>query len=158
MAVEIMAGVSLFKSMLDTAKGLKDINDAAVRNTAVIDLQEKILAAQAAQMALIERLGQLEDEITKRETWDREKQRYELEKLPPGVLIYKLKADSANGEPLHSICANCYNKETKSLLHVSSQGNGLTNWKCHACGFDERTGNFQQPSLESDDEGGWMAR
>ena len=46
MASELIAGLGLFKTMLDMAKGLKDISDAAVRNAAVIDLQEKILAAR----------------------------------------------------------------------------------------------------------------
>ena len=35
MAVELIAGLGLFKSMFDAAKGLKDINDAAVRNAEI---------------------------------------------------------------------------------------------------------------------------
>ena len=57
MAGELLAGIGLFKSMLDTARGLKDMNDTAVRNAAAIDLQEKILTAQAEQATLIERIG-----------------------------------------------------------------------------------------------------
>ena len=64
--------------MLDIAKGLKDINDAAARNLAVIELQEKILAAHTAQAALVERVGELEKEMARFETWDAEKQRYRL--------------------------------------------------------------------------------
>jgi len=40
MAGEVIASLSIFKTLLDMAKGLKDINDAAVRNAAVIELQE----------------------------------------------------------------------------------------------------------------------
>jgi hypothetical protein len=36
---------------------LKDINDAVIRNGAVIELQEKILAARQKQTALLERLS-----------------------------------------------------------------------------------------------------
>jgi hypothetical protein len=56
----IYGGISAFKAAFDIAKGLKDINDAAQRNAAVIELQEKILSAQAAQAALIERVHDLE--------------------------------------------------------------------------------------------------
>jgi len=52
MVGEVFAGLSAFKAMYDAAKALKDINDAAIRNSAVIELQEKILSAQAAQAAL----------------------------------------------------------------------------------------------------------
>ena len=53
---ETIAGLGAFKSMYDMAKAIKDMNDAAVRNAAVIELQEKILAAQSAQAALLERI------------------------------------------------------------------------------------------------------
>jgi hypothetical protein len=48
MAGEIFAGLSAIKTAFDIAKGLKDIDDATRRNAAVIELQEKILAAQEA--------------------------------------------------------------------------------------------------------------
>jgi Staphylococcal nuclease homologue len=42
---------------------LKDIDDATRRNAAVIELQEKILDAQQAQSALIEKARELEKEV-----------------------------------------------------------------------------------------------
>jgi hypothetical protein len=42
MVAEILGGISALKSAFDIAMGLKDIDDAARRNTAVIELQEKI--------------------------------------------------------------------------------------------------------------------
>ena len=41
MVAEIYGGISALKSAFDIAKGLKDIDDAARRNAAVIELQEK---------------------------------------------------------------------------------------------------------------------
>ncbi|MFH1795140.1 MAG: hypothetical protein ABIK36_16280 [Pseudomonadota bacterium] len=152
MLAEAMAGLGSFKTMLDLAKGLKDINDAAIRQTAAIELTEKILAAQAAQGELIARIGELEKDLIRFENWESEKQRYQLEELPPGILVRSLKAGMENGEPLHKICANCYNKGVKSLLHNRGQANGLTHWKCHACGFDEKTGRFVAPQVN---RGGW---
>ena len=37
-------------SLSDLAKGFEDINDATIRNGAVIELQEKIFSAQEAQI------------------------------------------------------------------------------------------------------------
>jgi hypothetical protein len=73
MVAEVYAGLSAFKAMFDIAKGLKDIDNAANRNAAVIELQEKILAAQLAQAELIERIGKLEKEMAGLKSWETEK-------------------------------------------------------------------------------------
>jgi uncharacterized protein YlxW (UPF0749 family) len=81
MAGEVFAGSSALKSALDIAKGLKDIADATARNAAVIELQEQILSAQAAQFTLLERISGLEKEVASLKTWEADKQRYELKDL-----------------------------------------------------------------------------
>jgi hypothetical protein len=121
MVAEVLAGLGAFKTMFDMAKALKDINDAAIRNGAVIELQEQILGAQVAQAALLERVGHLEAEITRFETWETEKQRYTLEKFDPGVVAYALRPETANGEPSHELCANCYSKRRKSILQATDE-------------------------------------
>jgi hypothetical protein len=63
MVAEVYAGLAAFKSAFDLAKGLKDINDAAIRNAAIIELQGKILAAQHDQSELVQHLRELEQEI-----------------------------------------------------------------------------------------------
>lgn len=161
MFAEAMAGLGAFKTMMDMAKGLKDINDAAVRNTAVIELTEKIMAAQSAQATLIAEIGKLEQELMRFETWESEKKRYELHKLPPGILIYRLKTGMENGDPAHEICADCYGKGIKSFLHNTGTHNGRTHWKCHSCGFAEQTGPFNPPPVNRGGRSGgsnsWMA-
>jgi hypothetical protein len=134
MAAELLTGLGIFKSMLDTAKGLKDINDTAVRNAAVIELQEKILAAQAQQTALIERVGELEKEVARFETWETEKQRYKLERLPDGGVVYALKESESGGEPPHRICASCYQERRRSFLQTEHwQPMGCEVLVCHTC-------------------------
>lgn len=143
MVGELVTGLSLFKSMLDTAKGLKDMNDAAVRNTAVIELQEQILSAQEQQTTLINRVNDLEKEMTRFETWESEKERYQLHEFGGGTFAYTLKEGMENGEPPHRLCANCFQKDHKSIL----QGHGQDAFSrdmygCPACGetfnFGER--------------------
>jgi hypothetical protein len=97
MAAEVLAGLGAFKTMFDMAKGLKEMNDAAIRNGAVIELQEQILSAQAAQAALIERVRALEAEVASFEKWEADKQKYELKEIRPGVLVYARSTFGAAG-------------------------------------------------------------
>jgi hypothetical protein len=115
---EILAGFSALKTAFDIAKGLKDIDDAARRNAAIIELQEKLLIAQEAQAALTERVRELEEKVASFERWDAEKERYELKQLIRGAptFAYALKPDAQPPETFHCICATCYQKRLKSIL------------------------------------------
>lgn len=119
---ETIAGLSAVKAAFDLAKSLKEINDAAVRNGVVIELQEKILSAQEAQTALIERISNLEKEVAGFEKWDTEKEKYELKEIYPSSFAYSIKEDTRGAEPPHLICANCYEQRRKSILqkHLSN--------------------------------------
>lgn len=152
MVAEIFGGIAAFKSLIDSVKTLKEINDTTARAVASSDLTAKIFALQAEYAILQARVSELEKELMRFERWDAEKARYELESLPPGVLVYRVKEVDRGAEPFHRICADCYNKGFKSLLHSVSEGNGLTRWRCHVCGFDVMTGNFIEPR-RPDDEG-----
>ena len=116
MAVELIAGLGIFKSLYDSAKALKDINDTTIRNGAIIELQEKILAAREAQTMLLERIGELEKEVADFKTWEKEKQKYEMKVFSPGSVVYALKVQAQGAEPSHDICANCYEDGKKSFL------------------------------------------
>jgi hypothetical protein len=91
MVGEAFAGLSALKTAFDLAKGLKDINDAALRNAAVIELQEKILSAQQTQSALAEQVGELEKEVARLKDWEAEKKRYQLTELGPGIVAFSIK-------------------------------------------------------------------
>jgi hypothetical protein len=116
MVAEVFAGIGSIKAAFDIAKGLKDINDVTIRNGAIIELQEKILAAREAQSALLERISELEKKVASFETWESEKQRYELKNVGAGSLAYVLKDDMRAGEEPHQICAACYQHGKKSIL------------------------------------------
>jgi hypothetical protein len=116
-------------------KGLKDLSDASARYAAVIELQEKIFAAQEAQTSLIQKLRDLEAEVAQFTNWNTEKERYILTDFGSGTFAYALKPDKANGEPPHRICANCYNHGHNSLLQftlVSDRGRECLD--CQRCG------------------------
>ena len=141
MAVELISGLSIFKSAFDIAKGLKDINDAATRNAAVIELQEKILGAQAAQSALIERVREAEAEVARLKAWEREKDRYRLVRWEYGAFAYIPKDAEAGGEPPHALCATCYQRSVKSLLQFNGEMQIFKQaWDCPSCKFSLKAG------------------
>jgi hypothetical protein len=135
MAAELITGLSAFKAMFDAAKGLKDINDTTIRNGAIVELQEKILTAQAQQTALVERVSELEKEVAAYKDWDREKERYQLTDFGCGTFAYSLKPNMANGEPPHRICAQCYQGRHKGFLQSHGRfSGGREKVECLGCG------------------------
>jgi hypothetical protein len=136
MVAEVYAGLSAFKAMFDIAKGLKDINDATVRNGAVIELQEKILAARESQSAALERIGELEKKVASFETWEAEKKRYELKDLGWNAFAYMLKPNTRSTEPPHWICTHCYGDRRVEIIQQmfnpkTGHGRGYFCPHCH---------------------------
>ncbi|MET3967222.1 hypothetical protein ACT4MK_17785 [Bradyrhizobium barranii] len=113
---ETLSGLSALKTALDMTRALKDIHDATVRNSAVMDLQEKILSAREAQTALLERISELEKQIAAFEQWDDEKENYQLTTIHRDTLAYVRKPDIGGTIPPHYICANCYEDRKKRIL------------------------------------------
>lgn len=133
MVGEVFAGIGAFKAMFDMAKGLGSIHDAAARDRAVIELQKEILAAQAAQFALIEQIGTLKADVAKFEAWDSEKKKYSLKDLGSGALAYMLKPDARSGEPPHWVCTNCYSNRRISIIQHTYDKKGGLSFLCQAC-------------------------
>ena len=138
MVGEVFAGLGAFKTMLDLAKRFKDIDDRATRNTVAIELQEKILAAQEQQSALVAQVRALEEEVAALKAWDADKQRYQLTKIgKDGVFAYGLKEGMEAGEPDHKLCVNCYNQGQKSVLQMEVRVPGMDEvLACPRCGAD----------------------
>jgi hypothetical protein len=135
MVGEVFAAVGGFSALLNSARALKDMNDAAVRNAAVIDLQEKILAAQEAQAETAERIRALEKEVANFKAWKTEKEKYELKNLGrASALAYMLKANARGAEPPHSVCANCYSRRQISIIQYTGQRTAQRpGYICPAC-------------------------
>jgi hypothetical protein len=133
MVGEAITGLGIFKTLLDTAKGLNDIHDATIRNSVAIELQEKILTAYEAHAALLQRVRALEEEVASLKTWDTEKQRYELVELHGGSLAYAVKESMRGSEPPHYICASCYQQGHKSLLQGMDVYHGGHQLHCPRC-------------------------
>ncbi len=133
MASEFVAGLGLFKTAFDIAKGLKDINDATIRNGAIIELQEMILSAQQQQAALIDRVRDLEKEVADLKAWGREKEQYELQQVDLGAFTYVPKPDTEAAKQPHWLCANCYEDGKKSFLQVQGKAPGGRVGESYTC-------------------------
>lgn len=148
MVPEIYAGIGAIKTAFDMAKGLKDIDDAARRNAAVIELQEKILSAQSAQAALVEAVSVLEKEVADLKAWGSDKQRYDLVKVEGSdIFAYAVKEAARNGEPNHYLCATCYQNGKKSVLQPQTRFPGRVQvLVCHQCGSDFYVSGAWEPA------------
>jgi hypothetical protein len=141
MVGEALSGFSAFSALVGMARGLKDMNDAVVRNEAVYALTEKLLDAQQQYTTLAQKVSELETQLAAYETWEREKERYELKPHGHrGALAYALKEGVEPSEPAHSICPDCYQQRKKSIVqnvhHVVGFAESL---ECHVCGWEAYT-------------------
>ncbi len=155
MVVEVFAGVGALKAALDMAKGLKDIDDAARRNAAVIELQEKILFAQSAQAELVDVVSELKKRVAELETWEADKQRYELTQIAPGIVCYALKEAIIGSEIPHRLCANCYAAGKKGFLQAAHYGPSYFKFKCNVCGEElafSQESQWSQPRYRAVDD------
>jgi hypothetical protein len=116
--------MSALKTLKDLAESMISARDAKAFEAKKSEFQARIIDAQASvfeaneeRSALIARVAQLEKQIAEMETWDAEKQRYELKRVSSfGTLAYALKEGMTGAEPAHLICATCYQRGKKSLL------------------------------------------
>jgi hypothetical protein len=130
--------------LVDTIKKLLGAKDATSRSELAIELTKEILSVKQADTMLRIELSDLKEKVENFENWNTEKQRYSLVKLEPGILVYRLKPEMEYVDPPHELCADCYNNNQKSFLHITSTSYGFTYWKCNICGFNEKSGGYEE--------------
>lgn len=135
MVAEIFAGMSGFSAMLNAAKTIRDMDNAVARNTAVLALQGQIFASQEEYATLRTKVSELEKELARFETWESDKQRYELKPHGEGgALAYALKEGVEPPEPPHSLCPDCYQQRKRSILQTERYDGGRAiALVCHVC-------------------------
>ncbi len=140
----IGGALASLKTANEIARSFIGLRDQATIQTKVIELQSVILSAQSSalaaqgeQFALLENKRELETSIADLEAWNREKQRYALNELATGRFAYTLKENEQAGEPIHHICANCYQERRKPILIQFEIPQGRASaMKCHHCGSE----------------------
>lgn len=134
-AVGLKPLVDLAQSVLNLAGSGKGREQALELYGRIVAAHQGALAAQAAQVALVKEKQALEAELAKFEEWDREKERYELQKVGDGSFVYTVKESKSAGGPAHSICPNCYEQRQRSILQSSgtSRQTGKETLRCLRC-------------------------
>jgi hypothetical protein len=119
----IGAALTSFDTLKNIAQAMIGLHDAKALqakiiefNNAIIDAQTKIFLVNEERTVLLERIRDLEKEITDMEAWEATKQRYELKRTNGGGLVWSLKKDAQLTETPHQICTNCYEKRKRSIL------------------------------------------
>jgi hypothetical protein len=122
-----MTAIGVVSTSLNTAiniaKAMIDVRDASAfqgkvfeLQRSIIDAQQSVFAANEERTALIEEVREAKTQIARLEAWETEKQRYELKDVGAGSLAYAVKETMRSGEPIHRICAACYQHARKSIL------------------------------------------
>jgi hypothetical protein len=139
----IAAAVSALNAAKDIAQAMISLRDAAAFQAKLIEFQSKLIdansaafAAQDERSALLERIRDLEKEMAAIKAWETEKQRYQLQEVFPGATAYVLKDNAKDAEPIHWLCATCYQNGKKSILQRNGPADKtweVIYWECHAC-------------------------
>ena len=143
------------KTAGETAQKLISLRDTAKFGDAIIELQAQIMAAQhgalAAQQreaAMAEEIRGLKTRMAELETWDAEKQRYELTDFGSGTFAYLLKSDMSSGEPEHRLCTACYQKGHKSILQFRYRtATKQDKFACPVCKTNVLLGEYSEPQV-----------
>jgi superfamily II helicase len=151
------AAAASLKVASDITKSILSLRDEAKihakvmeLNAAIMDAQNSALSAQLSSLAQVGRIRELEERLVQMENWEREKQRYELHEVSPGVLTYTLKEAMSAGEPAHQLCARCYQDGKKSILQHEHLAVGRTEVLiCDRCDSELITAGLRQAEQPS---------
>ncbi|AWF66790.1 TPA: hypothetical protein ACXJEI_001358 [Pseudomonas aeruginosa] len=133
----IKAATDITQSMLTLKTDAAVTTKVVELNGVLLGLQSQLNSAHADQTTLTRRIGELEAEIAQFKRWEQEKERYQLHQTEAGGLVYRIKPEVQGTEPLHYICADCYQKAVKTILQPGDEGY-YTVLKCHPCGSSVR--------------------
>lgn len=110
----ITSSAAAIKGVLDLVR--KPDPDLVEIKSLAGDAIDKVIEAKQAQMAMQDKILELENELKKRDRFQMEAQRYTLTKTDMGGFVYALKPSEAGSEPMHDLCATCFDSEIKSVL------------------------------------------
>jgi seryl-tRNA synthetase len=109
------------EKLIETRDFIKFGDELRKLHAEILAAQRGAMTAQANEATLLEEVRTLKKKVTDLEAWETEKERYELVALSPNVMAYSIKAAARGSEPVHYICANCYQIGRKSFLNQYSR-------------------------------------
>ena len=153
MATWLDSITSPLKSAGEAIEKLIEVRDLSKFGDTLRKLHAEVLAAQAGaiagqtrEMELLKSISALEAEVASFETWDTEKQRYELKDIGGGIMAYALKAGAQPPEPAHSICPDCYQQRIKHMIQPVRRTPGMSHvMVCPHCGWEGYVSGMWHP-------------
>jgi hypothetical protein len=134
--------------IVQTMIGLRDsarfLEHSVELNRKVADVLAALNAAHNEQAALLQTINEQKEEIAQLKEWEATKNKYYMEKLVPGKIVFTLKAEeaAASGAPIHHICPTCYTHNRHSILQQGGTVNGQFKLHCYTCGTGLIVGDF----------------
>lgn len=140
-------GLEALKAAADILKAMIGVRDARKLAENAVELQRQIANLQIAlnsalteQAALIQTIHDLEESSVRMKQWQREKNKYQLTEIAPHRYAYAIKENRRGAEPVHWICAACYQDSRKSVLQGFQSGMSGWIFTCSSCKAEIRTG------------------
>lgn len=146
-----MAGI--VQKIASPLNAAKDILQEALRVQGVLkhgneirDLHEKVLAGIDELSAKQAEIEALKREVTDLKAHKTQHERYELQRLEPGVFVMALKADVQPPEPAHYACEKCFGDgKIRRLQKQPRERNGLSIFVCTGCSTELEVGHYVRP-------------
>ncbi len=99
----------------------------------ILSVQEKIISSRAENLAMGQRVRELEEQIAELSVWQREAGRYVLKDFGGETYAYVLRKELTNEETPHNLCATCFHSKRKSILHYSGRTDHQEMYRCFSC-------------------------
>ncbi|MBB4570605.1 hypothetical protein [Rhizobium leucaenae] len=109
--------VEAIKNLMSSEKKLDNDKAATLLNTLAVELT----AANMMNVNLSTGLKELSQQLKSQNEFEKDKARYELFQTGQNDLVYKLKEEMAEGQPMHFICPVCLNSD-KQISFISGEG------------------------------------
>lgn len=130
--IELQAAATAVTSLnaaFNLTKTFLDVQGAVKVQAKVIELQQQILSAQQSAMsaqqtqtALLERIRDLESEVSRLQEWDVVQERYQLRDVGAGAFVYSPRTEPTSTQPNHWLCVNCFeNSKRRSILQTQGR-------------------------------------
>ncbi len=114
---------SITKALLNARSEAEAATIRVDLSGAVLDLQSKVSEMQATYSQLLDANESLKRQLAEYQGWEKDRSRYSMRELSPGIIAYCINQEDRDGEPVHWLCAACYNQSKKSVLileHINS--------------------------------------
>ena len=84
-------------------------------------LASQLTAANMMNVQLSEAIKALSRELKQQDDFENEKARYELFQTGRDDMVFRLRGDQANGQPIHYICPVCLNSD-RQVIFIAGEG------------------------------------